>query len=83
MNWADLTCRTLDFPMPCRAPAAPWGMIYCEGLRYIWISGRHAICATGEGPSEDQPVSGASDPSGAPVEDVGVDHRGADVPVAE
>src|SRR4030095_5069421 len=37
----------------------------------------------GGGPSEDQPVSGASDPSGTPIEDVGVDHRGADVPVTQ
>lgn len=40
-------------------------MIYREGSRYIWTSGRHAICATGEGPSEDQPVTaGLRTPAG-------------------
>ena len=41
------------------------------------------IAAEGRGSSQEHPVGGALDPGRAPVEDVGVDHRGADVLVAE
>jgi hypothetical protein len=33
----------------------------------------------GEAHSQEHPVGGALDPGRAPVEDVGIDHRGADV----
>src|SRR5215471_6135756 len=62
-------------------PPDPRPMIYRATSRDIWsVPGRDS--QGGRGPSHEHSVGRTPHPRRAPVEDVGVDHRGADVPVA-
>ena len=73
--------RPLDAQM-----SAAWGTLLTSEPKYT--TGRRGIpghcleddAHNGGGPSEEHPVGEARDPSGRAVEDVSVDHRGADVP---
>jgi len=69
-------------PATLRRPPAPRPVIDREVLRDIPL-GYLTSLLKGEAHSQEHPVGGALDPGRAPVEDVGIDHRGADVLVAE